>query len=256
MSLPPRTAGKLGALPLTRDRRTLRLASYLPPMAALGPPPLSRDWLSLVGTGNWEMLGNDLYGDCVEAAAGHMEQLWTRALGVEQVVRTSEVLAAYNAITGWTAADPSSDRGTDPLAALKYWRRHGICGHKIGAFVEVNVTRNEELKWAIERFGALYAAIDFPDTGMAQFNAGKAWSVVPGAQSEGGHMVMLGAYDDYHIGAVTWGQVQPMTWGFWHKYRTAAFAVLSPQWTGPNGRSPAGVYLADLKRDLAALPGA
>lgn len=248
-----RLAGKLGALPVTQDRRTLKLSSYLKP--GLAAPPKARDWLTVVPDGKWQMLANDQYGCCVESAAGHFEQLWSAAVtGREQRVTDRQVLAAYSAITGFNPADPSTDQGTDPLDALKYWRSHGIAGHKIGAFVEVDVSKPNEVKWAVELFGGLYSAIDFPSSAMDEFNAGKPWTVVPGATIEGGHMVLISAYDDQHLTCVTWGARQLLDWSFWHKYRAAGFAVLSSQWTGANGKNPAGVDLAALKADLAALP--
>jgi hypothetical protein len=248
-----RRAGKLGALPVTRDSRTLKLSRYI---SHLGTPPKARDWLTVVPDDGWGVLLNDQLGCCVESAAGHFQQLWTAAdTGVEQLVTDRQILSAYERIAGYVPGDPSTDQGTDPLDALKFWRKYGICGHKISAFVEVNVTKPDEVKWAIERFGGLYAAIAFPASAMGQFDAGEPWTIVPGARSEGGHMIMVGGYDDYRLTCISWGNRQSMTWEFWHKYRSAGFAVLSSQWTGANGRSPTGVDLAQLKADLAALPG-
>jgi hypothetical protein len=250
-----RVVGKLGAQPITHDPRTLRFADYTPTLGLLDPPK-ARDWLQVIPENQWGVLANDRYGCCVESAAGHMEQMWSKAkTGKEQVVTDDQVIQAYSAITGFIEGDTTSDQGTDPMDALRYWKRHGMYGHKINAYVEVDLNHTNQLKWAIELFGSLYAAIDFPESAMAQFELGQPWTHVPGSPSLGGHMIMLGAYDDNYIDLITWGARQRMTWEFWHAYRQAGFAVFSTQWTGSHGKSPAGFNIKKLKADLAAIPG-
>ena len=59
---------KLGKHQPTFDTRTLLFGKYL--TSELPPPPASKDYSRAVTT--WPMMGNDTYGDCTCAAAGHM----------------------------------------------------------------------------------------------------------------------------------------------------------------------------------------
>jgi hypothetical protein len=82
---------KLGKAPAREDPRTLKLAHYLLEEAL--PPPPQRT-LRRKKVSDWPMYGNDQYGDCVFAGAGHEIQLWTAMGGKMVEVPTDAILKA------------------------------------------------------------------------------------------------------------------------------------------------------------------
>lgn len=249
--LPPPTGRKLGRQPLTPDHRDLLLASYLRP--SLPPPPQHVAWQTRVPS--FPMLLNDRIGDCVIAGLLHQQQVWAAVAGNPSYSPTdAQALAMYRAITGYNPADPSSDQGTDPRAALRYWKATGAAGHKIVAYAAVDPRNHLLVKTAINLFGGLGVCLDLP--AYAETEQGK-WVLHSGPGSDpgswGGHWVCATGYDHTGIQLVTWGQVWTMTWGFVDRYCSGLYAAVSPDWMNAAGRSPAGLDLAALTADLAAV---
>jgi hypothetical protein len=69
------------------------------------------------------MLGNDEFGDCVFAGAGHEHMVWS---GGKMNFTTDNVLSDYSAVTGFLRDDPATDQGTVMLDALNYRRHTGV----------------------------------------------------------------------------------------------------------------------------------
>src|SRR5215472_15504068 len=107
---------KLEKLAPKFDKRTLLLGKYITP--DLPPPPDATDYSKAVPT--WPMMGNDKYGDCTCAAAGHMIQQWTANTGSANVLPDSQILSVYQHFVG-----DSTDKGVSMLDVLIYWRRLG-----------------------------------------------------------------------------------------------------------------------------------
>src|SRR6476661_8964635 len=129
------TQGKLGKLPVRTDVRTLSLARYIE-SAELPPPPPDLDLAEAVP--EWPMYGNDRIGDCTTAAAAHMIEAWTAPTRGEPVeVSERAVLAAFGRVKQVDRV--TGEEGAVVLDVLAYWRRRGIGGHRIGAFVRVPV---------------------------------------------------------------------------------------------------------------------
>lgn len=83
---------KLGKHPPKFYKRTLLFGKYL--TAQLPPPPAAVDYSKPVPI--WPMMGNDTYGDCTCAAAGHMIEEWTANTGKGKTLSDPQILAAYN----------------------------------------------------------------------------------------------------------------------------------------------------------------
>jgi len=208
------------------------------------------------------MLGNDEWGDCVEAADGHIieQQTWY-GRGFESTVTTADALHAYSALTGFDpAAGPpgsnATDRGTMVQDGLSYLRRQGFHARKIAAFAELDVTNLDKVRLAAAEFGALSIGFSFPRSAMDQFNAGQPWTVISGSPVEGGHCVVVLGYDASWVYVATWGRVQRMSWGFWARYVDEAWAVISLAWAaGGGGETPTHVDKAGLGQQFEALTG-
>lgn len=244
---------RLGKAPARPGAVRLRLQDYLD--LGKAPKVFGHDLLF----NDYGMLGNDQYGDCVFAGAAHEHMLWNKAVGRDVTFTDQAVLSDYSAVTGFTPADPNSDQGTDMEAAAKYRRKIGIVDaagqrHKIGAYLALDHKDPETLALASYLFGAVGVGIQFPGSAMDQFNAGKVWRVVRGAQIEGGHYVpLVGRRSRAYLDFVTWGRVQRASLAFVQTYADEAIVYLTQEQLDGTGRTPEGFDIAALQRDLAAL---
>src|SRR5258708_11323798 len=119
---------KLGKHQPTFDTRTLLFGKYL--TKELPAPPASKDYSRAVTT--WPIMGNDAYGDCTCAAAGHMIEEWTANHGTQKVLPDAHILAAYKHFAG-----NNPDAAANMLDLLKYCRKHGIVGHQPNTLVQL-----------------------------------------------------------------------------------------------------------------------
>ena len=239
--------GKLGRLPVRHDPRTLRLARYIDP-AKLPEPPAGLDLAAAVG--DWPMYGNDRLGDCTTAAAGHMVEAWTAAAGGSAIeVSERAVLDAFEHVK---LVDPATgEEGAVELDVLRFWRKRGIGGHRIGAYAAVSLHDEHLVRAAAWLFGGLYIGLAMPLTAQRQH----VWSWTgslrgparPG--SWGGHAVDVVGYDAGSLTVVTWGRLQTMSWSFWERYCDEAYAIISTDFLA-HGRAPNGFDLAALEADL------
>jgi hypothetical protein len=137
-----------------------------------------------------------------------------------------------------------------------------------------------EVATAIWLFGGAYIGLELPITAQNQ----EVWDVPknPGGNDEpgswGGHAVYLVGYESglgvrgQGLGAetsapaspnppslipnpctltcITWGQVKKMTWAWFEKYCSEAYALVSKDWLKSSGVAPSGFDLATLESDL------
>lgn len=247
---------KLGKLAARHDKRTLQFKSYL---TTLPPIPSAIDWTGKIS--EWGMLGNDTVGDCTCAGAGHLEMDWSSNAAPSELAPTQEqILAAYSAITGYdpSQTDPTTgnnptDTGADLLTVLNYWRAHGVAGHGIKYYTQIPLKSITDVKAAIALFGGVYLGVQLPDNAMDAFNAGQPWSDTTDTNIEGGHCIVLVAYDPTYFTAITWGAKQLLTPAWFETYADEAYAVISPQWLNAHGTTPGGFNLTQLEADLKAV---
>jgi hypothetical protein len=218
------------------------------------------------GVINIGMLGNDQWGDCVEAADGHIvEQQTQYGQGAEVVITEAQALAAYSAITGFNpnAGPPGNnptDQGTEVQAGLQYLRTPGLDNHAITMFAQLDPTNMADVQLAVAELGIVDIGMAFPASAMDQFNAGQPWDVVAGSPIEGGHCVVVVGYDSTYLYVYTWGAVQKMTYAFWNEYVAGnggeAWAIISPDWVNAaSGTDPEGIDKEALGAQFAALTG-
>lgn len=257
------TQYKRGKRPSRHDARTLQLANYVANRIGLDEEipsqllPSVQYWQSSQ-SGFYGMLSNDAWGDCVEAAAGHQIQDWSRHEGPTTVTPTdSEILAAYSDQTGFNGT-LASDQGTDMLASMNWWRKTGyqLSGnrHKISGYAAFHATTDPAiLKRAIFEFGSINIGVLLPQGGTAdtQFNNGQPWTVTNSPDQSQGHCIPALGYDDTYLYVVTWGAVQKMTWGFFQKYCDEGYVALGFDWDN-KVNSPSGFNLTALQSDIAA----
>lgn len=241
---------KLGKLPASNSVK-LKFTDF----SKLPSVPTSYGHYQLVS--EWGLLGNDQYGDCVWAGAGHETMLWNAEARKTVNITTQDVLMAYSAVTGFNKNDPSTDQGTNMGDAAKYRQKTGIQDgmgnwHKIGAYTALGVGNAQEVKEGIYLFGSVGLGVLVPEFAQQQFNEGKPWSVVPGAQIEGGHYVPAVGYDQDYLYVVTWGKVQPVEWDWYEKYNDEGLVYISEEFLS-DGLSMEGFNLTQLTEDLRSL---
>jgi hypothetical protein len=251
---------RLGKRPATDDSHDLLFTDYV--LASQIPPaPAEFGHETLFPPKGWGMLGNDEWGDCAWAGPAHETMLLTKEGDRPATFTTAGVLSDYAAGTGF---DPSAglpghnptDKGSNVRDVLRYRRKTGIVDarqtrHKIGAFVKLQPKNLTQIYQAMYLFQVVGIGLEFPGSAMEQFNEGKPWSVVDGAQVEGGHYVCCVAKHQ-NIDIVTWGALQQMTVEFFEKYCDEAWVYLSTE-DLQKEQDPDGFKLSQLKDDLAKL---
>lgn len=228
------------------------MAQYIKPEAVSFPP--QANYASKVS--GWPMMANDRLGDCTCAAAGHMIEAWTgNAKGAPAIVSDTDIVNAYSAVSGYNQTTGLNDNGANELDVLKYWRKTGIGGHKISAFLALEPTNHSHIKAAVYLFGGCYIGVALPLSAQDQ----DVWAVPAGGAkgkgepgSWGGHAVPVVAYDALGLTVVTWGALKKMTWAFWKAYCDEAYAVLSKDFFNGNV-APNKFDMAQLEADLKLL---
>ncbi len=237
---------KLGKNPARHDPRTLQYARYRTGNAT---PPRRAHWGHDLP---YAVLGNDQYGDCVEAGYAHLLQIWDDRTGHDFAPTEQDALGAYTAITGFNRNDPSTDKGTNVLDAVKYWKSTGMAGQTITAYASVNPLDQAQVSESIAWFGGLYIGIQLPIS--AQSQVGEEWTVTTGKDAQpgswGGHCVPLSGYSPGRIWCVTWGKLQSMSWDFLTTYCDEAYVLLGQEWLAASGESPSNLAWGQLMADL------
>jgi hypothetical protein len=125
----------------------------------------------------------------------------------------------------------------------------------VKAYLALSPGNVDQLMLAMYLFGAVGIGFKFPDSAMAQFDAGKPWDVVPGPAPTDGHYVPgLGRDSNGNIIVVTWGKVQLMTPKFYKKYCDEVVAYVSEEMLVPPTQvSLEGFKLDQLVKDLDTL---
>ena len=237
---------RLGKKPPEEDPlgRTLKFSKYVIP-SELPPIPPMVNWGDIVK--KWYMLGNDRRGDCTFAGAMHLDMLWTANAGEPFIPTDQQVVDAYDTFTH------GIDSGCTMLSLLKLWRKKGICGRKIIAFVSIDSTNRNEVKEAINLFGGLIIGLSLPDYTVPYTGDWPNipwWSTAAAPNDDNGHCVSIVCYEDY-LKVVTWGKKKNMGFPFFAKYCGGeAFAIVTSDWINKQGKSPNGFDLNTLLKDL------
>lgn len=242
------TQRMLGKRPAKADPRRLMLAAYT--SAQLPPPPSSCD--RTYGIKPWGVMANDRLSICAYSALGHMLMSWSMATTKKPlIIPDAEIIAAYASGTGYNPTTGAGDNGSAMPDVCEQWRSSGIGGNKITAYGAIDARNRLAIMQSVYLFGSAYIGIMLPQSAMEQTDAGLAWTTPWFSAIVGGHAICILAYDDKHVWAITWGEVQCITWDFMARYPDEGFACLDPLWIGADGNAPdSGLNLPALVSDL------
>lgn len=224
-----------GKTPARPDAVSLKFSKVFN-ISKIPVPPAYFGHESLVPTGTWGMLANDICGDCVWAGAAHEHLLWMAAGGLPRASFTNTtVLGDYTAVTGYNPSIPNTDVGTDLLTAAAYRKNTGILDaagnrHKIDAFVSIKPGALDQLTLSTWLFGVTGVGVVVPSSMGAQFDAGEVWDVVPGDTTNDGHYIpCVGLNSAGNFVFVSWGKLQAATPAWVETYMDEGLSYLDQE---------------------------
>jgi hypothetical protein len=230
--------------------------------------PLSEDYLAKLA--GWQLLGNDVAGDCNAVTWANMRRLITAMLSTETYPDQDQVWQFYR--TQNPQFDPQgsaqtdgpgsgADQGMDIQTGLEYLHgTGGPDGVKVVAFAKVDHTNLAEVQAALAIFGGVWLGITVLDANQTEFSQGKPWTKVSHAKIDGGHAILAGGYTP-DVRFITWGQETEFAPSFWSgsvhgtPLVAEAWVAIWPEHLG-NTEFQQGVDLPQLKADYQALTGA
>ena len=234
---------------------SLKLASFL---KAIPSHPLSEDYL--VNLSDWQMLGNDQYGDCACVGWSNIRRFVTALLGGnENYPGLNEVLQLYKT---QNPGFPDEDNGMDMQTMLEYLnKKGGPDGVKLVAFASVDTSNLDEVKAALYIFGSILLGVEVQGANQQDFAEGKIWDYHAGQPIEGGHCVLGGGYlgkPKNDIRFITWGAETGMTDSFWNNLVNCpsgeAWVCIWPENLGTK-QFVDGIDMGTLASDYKALTG-
>jgi hypothetical protein len=225
----------------------------------LPTPPVSIDWSHNIT--DFGVMLNDRLGDCTCAAVYHARQIWTVNTLTEQTESDNCVLKLYEEATGYNPANPATDQGGVEQYVLSYLLNTGIplndgTRDKILGFIEVDHTNINDVKLTIAEFGVAYIGFNVPNSLFAAGEPPTLWTVSTNpylASTEGGHAIVLVAYDNEGPTCISWGKKYKMTWEFFLKYTDEVYAIIDKSWIATTGKTPLNLDVAALEELMSDL---
>ena len=217
---------KLGRRP-PKNAPALRLAQFL--AGPVPSAPLSADYG--VQFRDWQMLGNDTYGDCVAVTWANQRALVTTVLGGSTDYPTyDQVIDLYKT---QNPGFPSQDGGMDIQTALEYLHKHGGGdGVKPVAFAKVDHTNHAELAAAHAIFGQVWYGVNVQRANQDEFDANVPWDYASGSPDDGGHSITGVGYNPDYWKFVTWARETQWTENFRRHQVEEAWVVIWPEHLG------------------------
>jgi hypothetical protein len=248
---------KLGRKARTYDPKIKHMSAVFGQELPVAPDSI--DWSHNIT--DFGMMLNDRLGCCTCAAVYHARQIWTANTLTEQTESDNCVLNLYEAATGYNPANPATDQGGVEQYVLSYLLNSGIplndgTRDKILGFMEVNHRNLNDVKLTIAEFGVAYIGFNVPHSLFATGNPPQLWTVSQDpnlAATDGGHAIVLVAYDNEGPTCISWGSKYKMTWEFFMKYTDEVYAIVDNSWITTAGKTPLNMDLADLESLMAEL---
>lgn len=209
------------------------------PPVPLPAPKLPIDWAKNFG---FPILGNDIYGDCMMAAAAHGDNTFSGNNGAESVFNASEVVTAYLKLSG-------GNNGLNSGQIIGAWKKGlpGIPQAKIMDALDIDTKNAQLVQMAIWLFGEVFFTLKIPDDWYKGFSTGGTWDAPAKADSKNGHGVWWNGVDaqgHYHL--ETWGTYGWITPAGVADCDPGGLVVFSQRWFDANGNAPNGFSYSQL----------
>jgi hypothetical protein len=270
----------LGKRPASYRPATLRWADVKASAPTL-PTPKPINYSADVPNGypGWGMLGNGPCDDgsitdttsyayngagcCAWSGPGHETiELDTNSKRTVGKFTCENILTQYAVnylkLANLAALNAQNDAGSDVQDVLQYRATTGLLdtagvAHKIAAYWSIEPGNIADLYMALYLGENVGIGINFPESAMDQFNNNAIWSVVAGAQNDGGHYIPLMGYDGSSTWTcITWGKAQQMTQQFLTTYCDEAYAYISTErYNAVTGETLEDYTDADLEKYFA-----
>jgi hypothetical protein len=205
----------------------------------------------------YPMACNNRLGDCTIADVVHSSQVWSFMTSERWTYCGDPATQAeYFKLTG------GQDTGLVISQLLATWQAKGLgpVAKKIAAYAPVHFQNLTEVKQTVDWFGICRLGVNLPQSAMNQTNAGEPWAITGTAadsQILGGHDVPVVGYDDQYWYVVTWGRIQPVTYGWFQspQYVEEAWGIIPSEFEarGGDGR---GINIKQLTADVTTLNSA
>ncbi len=280
---------KLGKKPATYDARDLKYADIRPRGVVLpaipygwgrgkdfqnGPPPhgwgMAANGPDDTGTIPAHWAAAQGAGDCTFAGPFHEERQAAHDSGKPDIkISPLTLLKQYATITaqenngqGYDPISGANDNGCEVRDVLNYRQSTGLLddvgiSYKIGAYISIELGNWRDIQEACWLFECVGIGFSVPQSAMDQFNAGQAWSVVPGMMNNvlGGHYVPIVGHPVPGLWTcVTWGARQLLTAAFITATVDEIWAYLDiERYNQVTGLTYNGYASADLERYISAV---
>lgn len=196
--------------------------------------PASYD--SIFGWSDWDMLGNDTWGDCVSVTWSTIRRIVSKVhVGVDHYPGLDQVLALYK--TQNPHFDPSSsihgagsadDQGMDIQTLLEYLVAHGgPDGTKALAFAKLDHRNPEEVRAAAAIFNFVWLGVDVSDHDERVFPG--LWDVNRYDSILGGHSITMTGYDSSTFKMETWAEEGSLSLAYMSQRVEEAWVVVWPE---------------------------
>jgi hypothetical protein len=223
---------RLGA----RDPKNAKAMMFASFFKAVPSHPLIRNYVQVIN--NWDILGNDKWGDCGPVSISNNRALVSMVLGGKEVYpNLADTLDLYKRLNpDFNEETGEGDNGVDLQTMLEEVHRNGIAGSKCVAFAKVNIRNIDEVRAAIDIFGSVILGLDL-QTAQQDQTAKGIWDYADSGEW-GGHAILGGAYTSLtgdgqgDIGGITWAQFIALTDKFWLHQAMECWVVIWPEHYG------------------------
>ena len=215
---------------------------------AAGPLPRPPAKVAVPKVANWDMDGNDQFGDCGVAAINHGFMAAAAATRERETFPSADDVVSY--YFDYTGGD---DTGVVLSDFLAYVRQNGFCGHTVGAYAPVSIQDIPTLQFAIDAYDVAYVGISVTQAMMDAAQGSPPWTWTQedtAGDTIGGHCIILAGYDSSWLYGVTWGNVVRIAYPAWHQMAEEAWAAIDGELVRAHGDGR-GISLAALTADLA-----